>query len=414
MLVLAVFLFLLFTYVTLALRSGGIQVAGARTRHEREQARWLAEAGIQKALSCLSSASAAASCGGQTGFAYVGETFSLAGGEVEVEVAGEGLTRVIRSAGAYRGAERVVTIQARKFLSVGIAHAMSGGGSGATLKNNTSIVGSVYLNGPITCGANALIDGDVTLAGTSTLRGCEVRGDVRAHEIRDAEISGDAYYQVIAGSDVDGTLHPGSPDPEPVAPPIDEATIAFWKDVAEAGGVIDGDVVLYDESAALGPVLIRGDLTVENNVDLTFGGIVYVEGDVRMRNNIDLRLHPDYGDAAGLLALDGSLVINNNLTFHGSGQADSVMLFVSRSPSLNPAAPAIRLENNIESSVFATTQGLIVVGNNTAVTSLLAEKLQLENNASATYLPIIGDVQVGTGGLVPELAWVETPGSRSE
>ena len=66
-------------------------------------------------------------------------------------------------------------------------------------------------------------------------------------------LTGDAYYQNISGSSVDGDSYPGSPNPESVDMPISDEQIAIWKAQALAGGEITGDFDYEDDENSLGP-----------------------------------------------------------------------------------------------------------------------------------------------------------------
>jgi len=416
MLVLTVFLFLLFMYVTLALRSGGAQIAGSRLRHEREQARWLAESGVQKAVICLSAVGAGTACGGWSGLDYVGEDFSIAGGTVDVDVSGTGNERVVRSIGTYRGSTRTILTRARNFSKASFAAAMQGGGSGAVLRNNAHIIGSVYLNGSILCLPGAGITGSATVAGeTGSIDGCEVDGDAQAHEIRNSVVAGDAWYQAISGTSVSGALHPDSPDPATVPFPLTDQQIDLWRAEAEDGGVIQGNVVVSgDGPHPYGPVRITGDLTIGNNATLTMTGTIFVDGRVTTGNGSVVRLDPSYQERSGVLAAEGNIDAGNTVSFYGSGDSASVLLIVTRSLSVSETDPAIFIGNNASNSLFYANRGLIHVKNNALVNGLVGERLLLDENTSAVYLPAATDLDFSPQSGVVASLWLEMAGSRAE
>lgn len=414
--VLAVFLFLLLTYVTLALRSGGALTAGVRLQAEREQARWIAEAGIQKALWCLSGEGGVAACGGASGDAYGGESFAFAGGTAETAVGWAGAERSVRSEGTYRGARRTITTRVRDFSMASFAAALQGGGSGATLRNHARIIGDVYLNGAIECLPDAGVTGSATVAGAAGLiDGCEIGGGAWAHEIRDSVVGGDAWYQAISGSTVAGALHPGSPDPAPVPFPLTDQRIALWRAEAAAGGTIQGNVAIPGgQTVSYGPKRIAGDLNMGNNSTLILTGTLYVDGRVTTGNNSVIRLDPSFAGRSVALVAGGVIDAENNVSFYGSGDPDSLVLVVSDSDSVAEADPAIFIGNNTSNSLFFAKRGLIHVKNNTLVNGMVGERLLLDENSSAVYLPGMTDLEFASQPGVIGHVWLEVTGARAE
>lgn len=236
--------------------------------------------------------------------------------------------------------------------------------------------------------------------------------DAHANTIINSTIDGDAYYQTISGSTVAGASYPGSADPGPESLPITDAQIAQWKAEAENGGTISGDVsVLNGESRSYGPKKITGNLTVSNNSTLTVTGTLYVQGNVTFSNNVTVRLDPGYGANSGMIIADGEVLIENNVTFQGSGTTGSYVLVLTTDPSLDAADPAMTLSNNSDNSIFYASKGMVSISNNAALKEVTAFKLKLENNASVNYESGLEDVSFTSG---PGGSWTLLAGSIRE
>ena len=304
----------------------------------------------------------------------------------------------------------------RNFSKATFAAALQGGGSGATLRPHARILGSVFLNGSIVCEPDSGVTGSATVAGASgTVSGCEIGGDAFAHSVLNSQVAGDAWYQSISGSTVVGALHPGSPDPAPAPFPLTDQQIDLWRAEAQSGGVIQGNVVVSGAGQnPYGPVRIAGDLTVANNATLTLTGTIFVDGRVTTGNGSVIRLDPAYGERSGVLAADGNIDAGNVVSFYGSGDPSSVLLVVTRSASGLESDPAIIIGNNTSNSLFYAKNGLIHVKNNALVNGLVGEKLLLDNNTSAVYLPAATDLDFSPQFGVMGSSWLEVVGARSE
>lgn len=242
--------------------------------------------------------------------------------------------------------------------------------------------------------------------------GVHVYEDAHANTIIDSTIDGDAYYQAISGSTVGGASYPGSADPGPESLPITDAQIAQWKVEAENGGTISGDVgVLNGESRSYGPKKITGGLTVDNNSTLTVTGTLYVQGNVTFSNNATIRLDPGYGANSGMIIADGEVLIENNVTFQGSGTTGSYVLVLTTDPSLDSADPAMTLSNNSDNSIFYASKGMVSISNNAVLKEVTAFKLKLENNASVNYESGLENVSFTSG---PGGSWTLLDGSTRE
>ncbi len=234
----------------------------------------------------------------------------------------------------------------------------------------------------------------------------EIGGDVHAHEIKDLAVTGDAYYQVDDGSSVGGTRFPDSEDPPQKDLPITEANLVDFKNQAAAGATHTGDYTIpLGQTRTIGPMKIEGNLNVENGATLIMTGTIWTTGTILFSNNVNILLHPDYGGSSGAIVADGQVTISNNVEFEGSGDPNSFLLLATSDASGN----AIHSSNNSDSIVLAAPFGTIQISNNGGANALTAQRLQLNNNATITYLTGLADIDfsAGPGGSFSAGGWQE-------
>lgn len=361
----------------------------------------IANAGVDKAIFCLNETSGT-NCGGTFGSNYIGETdVAIGNGSFTTALAGTGVERTLTSTGTTSTDVSVTIIV--KTTSVpptddaAFSYALQSGEGGVHMENNSEITGTIYTDGDVECQSTvAIINGDayVTKAG-GMVDSCYVTYHAHADKVLNSEVDGDAYYNVdptdIQGTSVGGTKYPGSTRPSPEdMPAID---LDFWRNSAEAGGVISGDYEPADE-AILGPVKINGDLILNNNVDITLMGPVWVVGDIEMYNNSTVSLDPSFGTYSTVILADnpadtaneGVIAMVANVDIAGSGDPKSHIALVSTNVSTSEATPSIDIYNNASGAIFYALEGTLRLHNNAGAKALAGYWLYLDNNATVSYL----------------------------
>ena len=142
-----------------------------------------------------------------------------------------------------------------------------------------------------------------------------------------------------------------------------------------------GDYTLDDSSGSLGPKKITGNLTINNNANLTMSGTLWVQGNMVVSNNAVISLHPSYGAGEGVIIVDGTITINNNAYFNGSGTAGSYLMVLSTSSSPS----AITLGNNGGAVILYAANGTVSLSNNASAKALNGKYINLSNNVSIIY-----------------------------
>lgn len=439
--VLAIFIVFL-SSVAAALGFSALVVSRAQVARQSvvaERAFFVAEAGLEDAVHRLRNLM-------QISSSYV---FSVGSdGTASVSVVGLGSLRTITSLGTVGSVSRRVqaTVRLSSESNVPFNYGVQVGEGGVRMENNSDIFGSVYSNGSIVrvtggqpqditgdafvasgtieniaVGGNAYaptIDGgtvDGNAEASIILDDVAVGGSVSANTIRDCTIGGNADYNtegppkcVVGG--IRTTPNPSPPSaPEALDLPITQAQIDAWKNEAQGGGVIFGDVLLDGTSSTLGPVKITGNLTLNNNAVLTMAGTVWVEGNVLLDNGSLARLDPAYEAFSGVLVNDGWIQIDNGGQLRGSGDPASHFMILTTIACTGVPAPgcgannaAINIKNNVIGAIFYAQEGLIRVGNNVAVTELVGWGIYMNNNASLTYDIGLADARFSSG---PSVGW---------
>ncbi len=244
--------------------------------------------------------------------------------------------------------------------------------------NNTSPVGlssyfRIYLGG-----ITGLINGvNVGVSGV---------GDAQAHSVTGSVIAGNLYCQVGSGNNK--SCNTSKTDPNSLDYAISEGNILDWKNLAVAGGVINGDYTL-SSSGSLGPKKIAGNLNIINNKTLTLTGTLWVTGNIILNNGGKIQLDSSYGANSGVVVSDGTVTVSNNSLFAGSGQSGSYLLVVSTSNcptgSSCAGAYAIDVSNNAGAVIIDAQSGTIHLNNNASVKQLTADKIVIDNGTTINY-----------------------------
>lgn len=392
------------------------EVGVNRTSVRAIDARVIAESGVEDALYRMVS-------GKQIG---ASETLSVGKGITTVSIIPVGTARTIRSEGSREAVRQAVeAFLDIRTAGIGLNFGVQVGDGGLTMDNNSSVSGGVFSNGPIVGDNGATIMGDAFAAGASAIKNVSVSGNAHAHliddstvggyassttrlddvivgkdahanELDDAVVNKDAYYNIIdAQSVVSGTrITPAMPPADLVALPlpIAQGEIDGWKSDAEKKGVIASGNCNQDWSPPSNPYAVDGgvierNLKLDNNKILILKGTVWVKCAVDISNGGAVRLDPGYGLANGVLVADGTMHLQNNGAFEGSGHSCncSRLMLLTTATGGGHHESAIDLHNNAAGAIFYAGNGLIYLHNNVAVLQLTGRTIHLENNAALTY-----------------------------
>jgi len=294
------------------------------------------------------------------------------------------------------------------------------GDGGMDMGNNSRVKGNVFSNGNVVAASGkGYIDNSIVVANNGNkIRGLVVGEDATVHTCENSEIAKTLTY-VSGGSVVGCTAgesiksRPNEIGPEDL--PISQAQIDAWKSEAASGGIYGGNYIADNSSVSLGPIQIGTpadpkNLTVINGARLRVTGTIFVTGNINFSNNVIIELdQASYGSTGGVILANGKADIRNNAVLTGSGEIGSYILVLSTNNSLDPASPAISINNNAQGAIFYTSSGLIVISNNVRAREITGYKVKISNNAEVQYESGLANAGFsgGTGGSWKIIDWKE-------
>lgn len=256
------------------------------------------------------------------------------------------------------------------------------------------------------------LDFAVYLSGLATsLSGVTVQGNAWAASLSNCTVGGTASYQSISSCSITGAQYPNTDPTTPQPFAVSDAQISDWEAVAQADGVIAGPYTISG-TQTLGPKKINGDLTISNGTALILSGPVWVNGNITLSNNSTLGVAQSTGtsgavliaDAIGNTATKGIVDLSNNITVNGNGSNTTPVMIIST----NTGNRAIELSNNAASIILYAPYGGIEVSNGANANQVTAKKIELENNASVTYMSGLQNASFSNG---PGGSWAVVPGT---
>ncbi len=350
------------------------------------------------------------------------ESIAIASSTVSVAIsdAVDGV-REVSSAGVdpLTSTHRTVKVVVNPSQDVSFHFGIQVGQGGFTLQNSSSVIGSVFSNGPIV-GSGNTIYGDVISGGTTGLiSGVHATGSAYAHTITSSTIDKNAYYQTISGSTVAGVSYPGSTDLPVGSLPIDDETIEEWKAEALEGGVISSPCTYVISSpTTLGPKKVNCDLEVRNTT-LTLSGVVWVNGNIKIKGST-VKIATAQTDRAIALIADNptnrttssKITIETTSTFVGNGSLNSNVSLISQNSSKEQGGTerAIDLLQSAQGDLLLYAgHGEVTLGNSSDLHEITAYAIRISNNASITYKSGLANVNFtsGPGGGFGIASWLE-------
>lgn len=317
-----------------------------------EQARNLAEAGVEKALWQLN----------ETAGAYTGEANAQIGttGTFTTTIENKNANlKTITATGfipnstspRFKQVIKVDTLISAEQISFN--YAVQVGTGGVTMQNSATINGTVYSN----------------------KTGVGIQG------YNSAQINGDAYaVGTISSPDplVVGTKYQSQPASE--MPSVDYQQ---WRDLAAAGGTTSCSCTLDQGVTNAGPRKYQGDLTIQNGATLNMQGPIWISGNLTVQNSqTKVNLDQSFGSNGTVMIVDGTVTVQNAASFNPtSANPKGHILVVTTSTSAN----ALSISNQGVNAVFYALEGTALLQNSANATALVAKTLNMQNSATLTY-----------------------------
>lgn len=282
---------------------------------------------------------------------------------------------------------------------------------------------ALYKSDWSTGGSWTSLPGDMTFhvyygGGVSKIDTLEVSGTAKADTLTNLDIGGDAYYQSISGSTVDGTAYPGSPTPPYVPLPISTTTIATWKGDALDEGEIEGNCGTGGEPEcdtfplSLGPIKVDGDFDIAGGQTLTVYGTIHVTGNMNIGAGGGVgtvKCAVAYLGNSCVIIVDGYIRVRGGSILDGSGTEGSfLMLLTTKKGCLGSGGSgcttndsALAIENSVDGAIFYATDSMVDISNNAIISEVVAYKLQMQPGTRVTY-----DVSLASTSFVPSATLV--------
>lgn len=335
-----------------------------------------------------------------------------------ITVASSTATITITSSGSVRTVESVGVNQSdvRKFratlvrsnTAVNFFYGVQVGDGGIVLGDNSSVIGNIFSNGDISGSGptKSRITGAAQAAGSHRIKDIRVDQNAAAAHFDNCSVGGTASYVTSFTNCVASSTQVIGAAPSFQPFPITQTQIDNWKAQALAGGELNGYSLANNSSGTLGPKKINGNITLGNTSTLTLNGTVWVTGTIGFGNTDQIRLGSGYGEASGVLIVDGAVDVGNSATFVGSGQAGSYLMLMS----LFGPGDAIDIGNSASGAIFYAPNGIIDVGNGLSLYEATGYGLRVGNNGSIAYESGLANAQFssGPGGAFIMKSWKET------
>lgn len=265
-------------------------------------------------------------------------------------------------------------------------YAIQVGTGGVVMENSAIINGTVYSN--------------ASDAQTSPNKSIQGSGS--------SQINGEAWT-VGTVSTPNPVLNCASPPcKHELQPPSTMPTIDYndWKTQANGGDlpadcnpgkctVCPAGTCQYDSGVTnLGPQKLVGNLLVQNTAQIVVNGPIYVTGNVDVKNTASIKLNDSFGSNGTVLITDGLIVTQNSGQFIPTN-ANPKGYILAITTSTN--ALAVNIKNSGVNAIFYALDGGATLENTAQVTSLVANKILIKNNAVLNYDQGLASAQFSSG-----------------
>ena len=349
----------------------------------REQALYLAEAGLEKAIWQLNET--AGSYGGETGTYLPGKPDNLGQFSVTVESINSALktitsTGCIPNCSSPRAKVTVKTDAKIASTTIAFSYAAQTGDGGITMYQNSEIDGTAYSNGNISrgFGSGQVIEGDAWAVGT-----------------------------ISNPPDVSGQRHPNAS-----AAPMPDITqqVSDWKTAATNGGTTNClKSCALSSSQNIGPRKYSGHLILTGNATFTVKGPIYVTGNLMVNlGSTKVNLDNSFGSNGTGFVVDGTISILNGATINPtSADPKGYIMLVSNSSNNS----AVNINNSGAFAILYALIGGAQMSQNTTVNTLISKSLTMSQGSKLDYQEGLASAQFTTCPTCPGASWQPKKGT---
>ncbi|KKT45962.1 MAG: hypothetical protein UW37_C0036G0007 [Candidatus Gottesmanbacteria bacterium GW2011_GWA2_44_17] len=351
----------------------------------REQALYLAEAGLEKAIWQLNET--AGNYTGETNTFLPGQPDNLGQFTVSVTTINPALKTITSTGCVPKCASPLAKVTVKSDAKIGsttiaFSYAAQTGDGGILMNQSSKIDGTAYSNGNISggLGSGQVIEGDAWAVGT-----------------------------ISNPPDVGGQRHPNAS-----AAPMPDITqqVSDWKTAATAGGTTTCPCYL-STSQNIGPRKYVGNLTLTGNATFTVKGPIWVTGGIPGNLLINLgstkvNLDESFGSNGTGFVVDGTISILNGATINPtSADPKGYIMLVSNSSNNS----AVNINNSGAFAILYALIGGAQMSQNTTVNTLISKSLTMSQGSKLDYQEGLASAQFTTCPTCPGASWQPKKGT---
>lgn len=341
------------------------------------------------------------------------------GATVSAQISGDNYQKTVLSQGYAEGIVKNLEIKVASSSSkASFIFAAQSGTGGFEMENGAKVTGANGTDGNVYSNGNVLGTSSSYGSGGSKITGgvwaVGYIGGLNSPDTGGVNIKKNAWASALTACSVGGSIKsPVTPsncsyagqfifsDP-PQATVLSTVDIEYWKNIAQSGGVWNGDCNVRSGNTTdcthgtgdLGNIKIVGNLTSNNGVRMKLVGPVWVKGNIVFSNNVIVDTDNSSGTNSIVmvasdpdsLSVNGKIEMSNNVVFNRNSFGAGAIL-ISENTSVECTDPAITLSNNASSVVLIALNGCIYIRENAIVNGVIANKIHLTQNATVNYDP---------------------------
>lgn len=265
--------------------------------------------------------------------------------------------------------------------SIAFNYAIQAGTGGIEVSGSSEVQGNLYSNGNISVTGSAEVEnpGDAWAVGTIS----------------------------EPNNGIKGTTNPGAP-----SVPLPSFNIDSWKNLARAGGTINGDYSPTNSGVYtdFGPKEITGNMSMSSSGQkVNLLGPLYIQGNLTISGG-SWKLDDTFGSNGTIVLVDGKVNISGGAKFYGNSSA-SYVLFISTNTANTKANPAISYTGSAEGEKLAlfALSGAMKLGGSGEIVAMTGQTLFIEGSGEIIYESGLASANFagGPGGIWTKKSWQE-------
>ena len=207
-----------------------------------------------------------------------------------------------------------------------------------------------------------------------------------ANSVSNITVTGPLYCQSGSGNNKSCDTSLADPDPQPM--PLSDGNIQEFKEEAEVGVPIEGNLSI-NSNTIMGPKKINGDLSITGGAILTVTGTIWVTGNFSLTGGSQVKLDEIYGSNDGIIIIDGYVSLSGNSQFYGSGEEHSYPFLVTTSSCPDDVScggkDAISFGGGSGTVGLVAQNGTVSISGGSALKALAAKQVVMTGGSELIY-----------------------------